>query len=71
MILIGMIPGPTEPSLHINSFLEPLVADLLELWKGVEMSTTDGVRTIRAALLCTSSDIPATRKLWICWTWRY
>lgn len=28
MILVGIIPGPNEPSLHINSFLEPLVEDL-------------------------------------------
>lgn len=27
------------------------------------MTTPDGVKTIRAALLCTASDIPATRKL--------
>lgn len=63
MILVGIIPGPNEPSLHINSFLEPLVEDLQQLWKGVDMTTPDGVKTIRAALLCTASDIPATRKL--------
>ena len=63
MILIGIIPGPHEPSLHINSFLEPLVQDLLKLWKGIEMPTTEGIHTIRAALLCNSSDIPATRKV--------
>lgn len=27
------------------------------------MTTPDGVKTIRAALLCAASDIPATRKL--------
>lgn len=63
MILIGIIPGPNEPSLHINSFIEPLVVDLQKLWKGVQMTTPDGVKTIRAALLCTAADIPATRKL--------
>lgn len=61
MILVGIIPGPNEPSLHINSFLEPVVGDLLKLWKGVEMATPDGVKTVRAALLCTAADIPATR----------
>ena len=63
MILVGIIPGPNEPSLHINSFLEPLVEDLQQLWKVVEMTTPEGFKTIRAALLCTVSDIPATRKL--------
>ena len=63
MILAGIIPGPREPSLHMNSFLEPLVRDLLKLWRGVEMTTPDGEKTVRAALLCTASDVPATRKL--------
>ena len=35
MILIGVIPGPHEPSLHINSFIEPLLQELLKLWKGI------------------------------------
>ena len=63
MVLIGVIPGPHEPSLHINSFLEPLVEDLLKLWNGIEMLTTEGKQVIHAALLCNSSDIPATRKV--------
>ncbi len=61
MILCGIIPGPSKPSLHINSFLEPIVQDLLKLWKGVSMGTCS--ITVRAALLCNSSDIPATRKV--------
>ena len=35
---------------------------LLKLWKGVQMTTTEGVIIICAALLCTACDIPATRK---------
>ena len=42
MILAGIIPGPNEPSLHINSFLEQLVAELNRLWKGVEIETMEG-----------------------------
>ena len=34
IILVGVIPGPKEPSLHINSFLKPLVTELINLWKG-------------------------------------
>ena len=63
MILCGIMPGPSEPSLHINSYLEPLVRDLLKLWKGVSVKTCDGNKVVRAALLCNSSDIPATRKV--------
>ena len=42
MILAGIIPGPNELSLHINSFLEQLVAELNRLWKGVEIETMEG-----------------------------
>jgi hypothetical protein len=30
-----LIPGPTSPEKDFDLFLEPLVEDLLELWKGV------------------------------------
>ena len=63
MILFGIIPGPCEPSLHINSYLEPLLHDLLKLWKGVLMQTCEGTKLVRAALLSNSSDIPAIRKV--------
>lgn len=33
ILLVGNIPRPREPSLDINSFLEPMVADLLKLWR--------------------------------------
>ena len=33
-ILIGIIPGPHEPTLHINMFLTPFIAELLQLWNG-------------------------------------
>ena len=36
-ILVGLIPGPHEPSHDINTFLKPLVDDLLKFWDGVEM----------------------------------
>lgn len=38
IILIGLIPGPHEPSLHINSFLRPLVSELLDFMKGIQMA---------------------------------
>ena len=64
IILVGVIPGPKEPELHINSFLQPLVDDLKKLWKGVQMITYHGVPVlVRAALLCVRCDIPAARKV--------
>ena len=36
MILVGIIPGPSEPHYHLNSYLEPLVEELNELWTGIK-----------------------------------
>lgn len=65
IILCGVIPGPHEPSKHINQFLAMLVKELFQLWTGVYIDVK-GVALpirIRAALLCIASDIPATRKI--------
>ena len=64
IILVGIIPGPTEPSLTMNTYLEPLVNDLLKLWNGVIMRTSLQPSVfVRAALLCVACDIPASRKV--------
>ena len=64
IILLGVIPGPKEPPLNINSFLRPFVDELLKLWQGVVMTTKQGVEVlVRAALLCCACDIPAARKV--------
>ena len=66
IILVGLIPGPTEPSKHINTYLDPLIDDLLKLYYGIEMKdplSTSGYTKIRAVLSCIVCDIPATRKV--------
>ena len=64
IILLGVIPGPKEPSLHLNSFLSPLVSELLDLWKGVDLKLPDGKSAkFRCALLGVSCDLPAGRKV--------
>ena len=68
IIIVSTIPGPKEPSCaEINPYLEPLVSDLLKLWDGVQMQTPGNFilpsRTIRAALVYISCDLPATRKI--------
>ena len=64
MILVGVIPGPKEPELHMYTFLQPLVNNLMKLWTGVCMYTESGIPVIiRAALLCIGCDIPAARKV--------
>ena len=62
-ILVGLMPGPSEPK-RIDPFLSPLVDELMQLWEGVGVSAnTMSTFTLRAALLCFISDIPATRKV--------
>lgn len=53
LIIVGLIPGPKEPKIHVNSFLDPLVDELLQLWEGVQLPNS---QTLRAAILCLSSD---------------
>lgn len=65
ILICGLIPGPKEPSGNINSFLEPLVNDLLNLWRGKEVALSGMHNTIKiqAVLLCISCDSPAMRKV--------
>jgi len=65
--IVGIIPGPGEPSLHhMNHVLRPLVADLLVLWNtGVKLSRTSARgsdRLVRAAIIALVADSPAARK---------
>ena len=64
VIICGIIPGPSEPKRNINHFLLPLVSDLQKLWTSVFMDILKCPLPIfiRAALLCTACDLPATRK---------
>lgn len=62
VIIVGVIPGPKEPSHDINSYLGPLVSELLELYSGLWFTTSLGRQFLRGILVCVSSDIPATRK---------
>lgn len=39
VLLVGVIPGPHEPSKTMNHYLKPLVDELLELWQGVIMQS--------------------------------
>ena len=64
VIIVGIIPGPSEPQRHMNTFLRPLVDELLQPWEGVLMKiprfTTP--KLVRCALLCVACDMPAGRK---------
>ena len=63
VIIVGIIPGPKEPKRHINSYLGPLISELLELQHGQWFTTSIGRQFVRCVIACLSSDIPATRKV--------
>ena len=65
IILVGIMPGPHEPSYTINSYLTPLVLELQKAWtSGFNVATPLGIRvTVRLALSCVACDIPASRKV--------
>ncbi|XP_050222148.1 uncharacterized protein LOC126672242 [Mercurialis annua] len=62
MFLIILVPGPGNPKNHMDIFLQPLIAELNQLWES-------GIRTydiqkrqnfqMRAALIWTINDFPA------------
>ena len=64
IIIIGIIPGPSAPPLSVNSYLSPLVTELLQLWKGVQLKVYNSrQKVVRAALLLVACDMPASRKV--------
>ena len=40
--MIGIILGPNEPELTLNSYIDQLVSDLLEFWSGVPLAVNVG-----------------------------
>lgn len=65
VILVGVLPGPSEPKLTMNSYLSPLVEELKQGWEeGFLVTTSEGVQVnIHIAVSCIACDIPASRKV--------
>ncbi|XP_059301757.1 uncharacterized protein LOC132053662 [Lycium ferocissimum] len=66
IMLSMIIPGPSSPGNDIDVYLQPLIAELKELWEpGIETydAETDQTFRMRAALLWTVSDFPALAML--------
>ena len=66
LILVGIVPGPGEPPIHMNTYLDPLVEELKVLWEdGIQVTSPEFPHpvTLRAALICSACDIPACRKV--------
>ena len=63
-IVVGVIPGPSEPPTTINSYLHPLVTELLKFWDDVQLTIHGKGRClVCAGLLCVGCDLPAAQKL--------
>ena len=68
VILVGVLPGGTEKDVSLNTYLEPLVDELLRMQPvgpGVRIATRlhpAGI-PVRAALICVLCDMPASRKV--------
>ena len=64
---MGLIPGPDEPKHDINTYLEPLVEELLLFWKGLRLkvAVSSGFQdlVVKCVLLCVACDLPAVRKV--------
>ena len=64
IMLLGVIPGPTEPSLHMNTYLTPIVKELKQLNRGVRLCDGSALGNIyRYRLFGFSCDLPACRKI--------
>ena len=65
--LVGIMPGPCEPELTVNQYIDPLVEELGKFWTGLELEVRSGSsvqrKLVRCAILCCSCDLPAGRKL--------
>ena len=65
VIIVGIIPGPKEPKGDINTFLKPLVDELIDFWDGVifeDSCLPGGMLKLRIALLALCCDVPAAKK---------
>ncbi|GJU17520.1 hypothetical protein Tco_1145486 [Tanacetum coccineum] len=60
-----LIPGPKSPAKDIDVYLQPLIKELQELWKGVwtKDAATGTYFEMKAALLWTINDFPARSSL--------
>ena len=64
IILVGVIPGPTEAKKTMNSYMKLLIDELKEFLSGVLIPCeTLPLKQILvcATLICSTCDIPATR----------
>jgi hypothetical protein len=66
LMLSMIIPGPDSPGNDVDVYLQPLIDELLQLWKGVETFDASSQKEfpLCAALLWTINDFPALAYLY-------
>ena len=66
LMLSMIIPGPDSPGNDVDVYLQPLIDEVLQLWKGVETFDASSKMEfpLRAALLWTINDFPALAYLY-------
>ena len=64
IILLGVIPGPSEPARDVNDYLKPFVEELKDLYTETPMQIhgTSDPTNVRCILLGVACDMPASRK---------
>ena len=65
MLLVGFTPGPNNPK-DLDSFLWPLVEEMLNLHKGIQRAWNAGLGeyfTLHAYITIVTADMPGREKL--------
>ena len=70
IMLTLLIPGPRQPGNDIDVYLQPLVEDLQQLWKGIQVYDIVGNThfNLRSILMWTINDFPVYGNLVRCTT---
>ena len=65
VLLVGVLPGPSQPKLSMNSYLTPVVEELRQGWENhfIVTSPEHMKVTICIALSCIACDIPDNCKV--------
>ena len=63
-ILLGVLPGPSEPEKNINQYLRPLVKELQQFFVGIPMKMHgyNDKKVVKCLLIGVACDMPAGRK---------
>ena len=63
VILLGLLPALAKEPTSLNTFLKPIIDELKHFQKGIDLCIGGKTVKTQVYILCTTSDIPATRKL--------